>query len=172
VNLSPRQLQDDELVAKVGAALEAAGLPGRRLQVEITESLLMKDSELAERRLSEIRSLGAGIALDDFGTGYSSLAYLHHYPVDALKIDQRFVGPLADGPRPAALVKSIIELARALDVTTVAEGVERPEQARILAELGCYTAQGTYLCQPLTTAQLDALLDEQLEPRAAHRVVS
>jgi diguanylate cyclase (GGDEF)-like protein/PAS domain S-box-containing protein len=162
VNLSPRQLQDPALISRVRSALSEAGLSGETLQVEITESLLMKDSELAERRLNELRELGIAIALDDFGTGYSSLGYLHHFPVDALKIDQSFVASLPDGPRPAALVKSIIELARALDVTTVAEGVENAEQARILKELGCFTAQGSYLCQPQTTAQLEVLLEAQL----------
>jgi EAL domain-containing protein (putative c-di-GMP-specific phosphodiesterase class I) len=164
VNLSPRQLQDPDLLSTVSAALSQAGLDGSALHVEITESLLMSDSDLAERKLTELRSLGVGIALDDFGTGYSSLAYLHRYPVDALKIDQSFVAPLGEGPRPAALVRSIIELARALGITTVAEGVETAEQARILQELGCYIAQGQFLCRPQTAADLDALLEVPFSP--------
>jgi EAL domain-containing protein (putative c-di-GMP-specific phosphodiesterase class I) len=158
VNLSPRQLHDPDLVPSVNSALVRAGLPGSRLQVEITENLLMSDSDVAGRRLAELRSLGVGVAIDDFGTGYSSLTYLRRYPVDGLKIDQTFVAPLPDGPRPAALVRSITELARSLGVTTVAEGVENGAQARILGELGCHVAQGFYLCPPRPASLLEDLL--------------
>jgi EAL domain-containing protein (putative c-di-GMP-specific phosphodiesterase class I) len=159
VNLSPRQLQDPELLTCVSRTLSRAGLDGGALHVEITESLLMSDSDLAGRKLAELRALGVGVAIDDFGTGYSSLAYLRRYPVDVLKIDQSFVAPLLEGPRPAALVRSIIELARALEVTTVAEGVENAEQARILRDLGCHIAQGFFLCRPQPAGELDALFE-------------
>ena len=167
VNLSPRQLLDPELVTVLTRTLSQAGLEGRALHVEITESLLMTDSDLARRKLAELRALGIGVALDDFGTGYSSLAYLRHYPVDVIKIDQSFVAPLPEGPRPAALVRSIIDLAEALDMTTLAEGVENGEQARILTELGCHVGQGFFLCEPLTVGRLDALLAEQFSPPSA-----
>jgi len=164
VNLSPRQLHDPELLDSVRTVLERTGLEGTSLQVEITESLLMTDSDLAAEKLGELRAMGIGVALDDFGTGFSSLAYLRRYPVDVLKIDQSFVASLPDGPRPAALVRSIIELARALDITTVAEGVENAEQAGILGELGCHIAQGFYLCEPLAEPDLNERLDAQLLP--------
>jgi diguanylate cyclase (GGDEF)-like protein/PAS domain S-box-containing protein len=160
VNLSARQLQDPEFVFHVSGALARAGLEGRSLVVEITESLLVNDREAVAGRLAELRALGVGVALDDFGTGFSSLSYLSSFPVDALKIDQSFVRPLTDGPRQAALVRAIVELARALEVATVAEGVDRPEQARILSNLGCDIAQGFYLRPPDTAASLNNLLDE------------
>ncbi len=166
VNLSPRQLQDPQLVTIVSSALSKAGLDGRALHVEITENLLMSDSDLARRKLAELRALGVGVVIDDFGTGYSSLAYLRRYPVDVLKIDQTFVAPLTEGPRPEALVRSIIELARALDLSTVAEGVETAEQARILVELGCDVAQGFFLCPPEHASFVDDLLVAQLSPLA------
>jgi diguanylate cyclase (GGDEF)-like protein/PAS domain S-box-containing protein len=162
VNLSPRQLQDPELVTTLSRTLSEAGLDGSALHVEITENLLMSDSDLASSKLAELRALGVGVAVDDFGTGYSSLAYLRRYPVDVLKIDRSFVAPLPEGPRPAALVRSIIELARALDVGTVAEGVENADQARILRDLGCNVAQGFFLCRPQTADALDELLKAQL----------
>jgi diguanylate cyclase (GGDEF)-like protein/PAS domain S-box-containing protein len=161
VNLSPRQLQDPDLVASVSRTLSKAGLDGGALHVEITESLLMSDSDLASRKLAELRALGVGVAIDDFGTGYSSLAYLRRYPVDVLKIDQSFVAPLLEGARPAALVRSIIQLARALEVTTVAEGVENAEQAGILRHLGCHIAQGFFLCRPQPAGRLDGLIEAQ-----------
>jgi diguanylate cyclase (GGDEF)-like protein/PAS domain S-box-containing protein len=160
VNLSARQLQDPDFVFHVSGALARAGLEGQSLVVEITETLLVNDRDAVAGRLTELRALGVGVALDDFGTGFSSLSYLSSFPVDALKIDQSFVRPLTDGPRQAALVRAIVELARALEVVTVAEGVDRAEQARILSKLGCDLAQGFYLRPPDTAASLNDLLDE------------
>jgi EAL domain-containing protein (putative c-di-GMP-specific phosphodiesterase class I) len=159
VNLSPRQLHDPEFVAAAAAALSEAGLPASALTIEITENLLLGDSTLAEARLAQLRAMGIRIAVDDFGTGYSSLAYLRRLPVDILKIDRSFVAPLPDGPRPAALVRSIIDLAAALDVDTVAEGVENAEQAAILNSLGCHVAQGYYFGYPQPAAGIDRLID-------------
>jgi EAL domain-containing protein (putative c-di-GMP-specific phosphodiesterase class I) len=141
-------------------------LDGSSLHVEITENLLMTDSDLAGRKLAELRSLGVGVAVDDFGTGYSSFSYLQRFPVDVLKIDRSFVAPLPDGPRPAALVRSIIELARALEVAVVAEGVETKDQALILKDLGCQVAQGFLLCRPTPARQLEAYLDTGPRPPA------
>jgi diguanylate cyclase (GGDEF)-like protein/PAS domain S-box-containing protein len=158
VNLSPRQLHDTELVEAAAAALVDAGLAASALTIEITENLLLGDSSLAEARLAQLRAMGIRIAVDDFGTGYSSLAYLRRLPVDILKIDRSFVAPLPDGPRPAALVRSIIDLAAALDVDTVAEGVENAEQAAILNSLGCHVAQGYYFGYPQPAAGIDRLI--------------
>jgi diguanylate cyclase (GGDEF)-like protein/PAS domain S-box-containing protein len=158
VNLSPRQLHDPDLIGFATRCLRDSGLPPSALTIEITENLLLTDSALAGARLDQLRALGVQVAVDDFGTGYSSLAYLRRYPVDILKIDRSFVTPLADGPRQAALVRSIIDLAAALDLDTVAEGVERPDQAATLAELGCHVAQGFYFSEPQPVASIEALL--------------
>jgi diguanylate cyclase (GGDEF)-like protein/PAS domain S-box-containing protein len=158
VNLSPRQLYDAEFIDVAARALSDSGLPAGVLTIEITENLLLGDAVLAGTRLAQLRALGIQLAVDDFGTGYSSLAYLRRYPVDVLKIDRTFVDPLTDGPRQAALVRSIIDLATALDVDTVAEGVERPEQASALSTLGCHVAQGFYFARPQPAAAISALL--------------
>ena len=140
-------------------ALASSGLPAGVLTIEITENLLLGDAVLAGTRLAQLRALGIQLAVDDFGTGYSSLAYLRRYPVDVLKIDRTFVDPLTDGPRQAALVRSIIDLATALDVDTVAEGVERPEQASALSTLGCHVAQGFYFARPQPAPAISRLLE-------------
>jgi diguanylate cyclase (GGDEF)-like protein/PAS domain S-box-containing protein len=148
VNVSPRQLHDEEFFRIAAVALRNADLPPAALTVEITENLLLGDSSWADERLAQLRGFGVRIAVDDFGTGYSSLAYLRRYPVDVLKIDRSFVEPLSDDPRPAALVRSIIDLAAALDMDTVAEGVETQAQAEVLNSLGCHVAQGFYFARP------------------------
>jgi diguanylate cyclase (GGDEF)-like protein len=158
VNLSPRQLHDPELVATTAYALADAGITPDAWIVEITENLLLRDTELAKSRLSALRSLGVRVAMDDFGTGYSSLAYLDRYPVDILKIDRSFVEPLGYSPRSVALVRSIIELASALDIATVAEGVENLEQCEILRSLGCSRAQGFFFARPLPASEIAVLL--------------
>jgi diguanylate cyclase (GGDEF)-like protein/PAS domain S-box-containing protein len=158
VNLSPRQLYDPLFVGIAARAVADSGLPPGMLTIEITENLLLGDATLAGTRLAELRALGIKVAVDDFGTGYSSLAYLRRYPVDVLKIDRTFVDPLTDGPRQAALVRSIIDLATALDVDTVAEGVERPEQASALNTLGCHVAQGFYFARPQPAPAISRLL--------------
>jgi diguanylate cyclase (GGDEF)-like protein len=158
VNLSPRQLHDPSLVADIAAALETAGLSPQTLTVEITENLLLVDAELAASRLAELRSLGVRVAIDDFGTGYSSLAYLDRYPIDTLKIDRRFVAPLIERPRSAALVRTIVDLALALGVDAVAEGVETAEQATVLRSLGCHLAQGFHFGRPVPADEMSRLL--------------
>jgi diguanylate cyclase (GGDEF)-like protein len=158
VNLSPRQLHDPELVATTAYALADAGIPAESLVIEITENLLLKDTDLAKSRLSALRTLGVRVAVDDFGTGYSSLAYLDRYPVDILKIDRSFVAPLGESPKSAALVRSIIDLASALGLDTVAEGVENEVQRDVLQGLGCIRAQGFFFARPLPSEELAELL--------------
>jgi predicted signal transduction protein with EAL and GGDEF domain len=162
VNLSPRQLHDPELVATTAYAIADAGIQADSLTVEITENLLLNDTELAQSRLGALRSLGVRVAVDDFGTGYSSLAYLDRYPVDILKIDRSFVAPLAQSKKSAALVRSIIELAAALEMDTVAEGVENELQRQTLRALGCKRAQGFFFARPLPTQELAALLSRSV----------
>ncbi|HWC33856.1 MAG TPA: EAL domain-containing protein [Mycobacteriales bacterium] len=157
-NLSPSQLHDPDLVAIVVAILQDADLPPDSLVVEITENLLLKDAELARSRLSALRSVGVKVAVDDFGTGYSSFAYLDRYPVDILKIDRSFVGSLGGRPRAAVLVRSILDLALAFDLETVAEGIETTDQLRTLRSLGCRFGQGFRFAVPRPAEQITSML--------------
>jgi EAL domain-containing protein (putative c-di-GMP-specific phosphodiesterase class I) len=145
---------DEHLHGHVVAALERHGLHPSRLQIEITESALMKDPSSARAVLMQLRDLGVSLAIDDFGTGYSSLAYLRHLPVDCLKVDRSFVAELADGHTEIA--SAVIALARSLDLSTVAEGVETEEQAAQLADLGAGFLQGFDLARPMTGSRTAA----------------
>jgi diguanylate cyclase (GGDEF)-like protein len=158
VNLSPRQLHDPDLIQIAADALSTAGLSPDTLIIEITENLLLKDAELARSRLAALRELGIKVAVDDFGTGYSSLAYLDRYPVDILKIDRSFVDPLGGSLKSAALVRSIIDMASALEIDAIAEGVEDEHQLATLQSLGCHFAQGFYFARPRPAADIMGLL--------------
>jgi EAL domain-containing protein (putative c-di-GMP-specific phosphodiesterase class I) len=147
VNLSARQLLDDDLVSHVSRALEESGLAPERLMLEITESVLMH-TEGSLQRLTELRALGVGLAIDDFGTGYSSLSYLRAFRVDQLKIDRSFIDSITDDEAAVSLVATIIQLAHSLSLTTVAEGVETLEQYELLRELGCDRLQGFFFARP------------------------
>ncbi|SFK98518.1 putative bifunctional diguanylate cyclase/phosphodiesterase [Geodermatophilus ruber] len=148
VNLSPRQLADDDVVATVRAALDGSGLPARQLTLEVTEGVLMHDVDQVVGQLLALRALGVRIAIDDFGTGYSSLSYLRRLPADIVKIDRSFVQDLGSGGRSTTLVASIIELARSLNLDVVAEGVETPEQQAVLGRLACSHVQGYLFGRP------------------------
>jgi diguanylate cyclase len=152
VNLSPRQLLDDDVVATVRGALAASGLPAAQLTLEVTESVLINDVEAVVDSLRALRGLGVRIAIDDFGTGYSSLSYLRRLPADVVKIDRSFVQDLGSGGRSTTLVASIIELARSLDLEVVAEGVETEEQHAVLGRLACSHAQGYLFGRPRPAA--------------------
>jgi diguanylate cyclase len=148
VNLSPRQLADDDVVATVRAALATSGLPARQLTLEVTEGVLVRDVDQVVGQLLALRTLGVRIAIDDFGTGYSSLSYLRRLPADIVKIDRSFVQELGTGNRSTTLVASIIELARSLHLDVVAEGVETAEQHAALGKLACSHAQGYLFGRP------------------------
>ena len=154
VNLSARQLLEPDLQGMIASALVASGLEPERLMLEITESVLLRDTETVIDQLVALRRLGVRIAIDDFGTGYSSLSYLRRLPLDAVKIDRSFIERLAQDPRQAALVRAIVELGRALGLTTVAEGVESASQARRLIDLGCELAQGYFFGRPAPAADI------------------
>jgi diguanylate cyclase (GGDEF)-like protein len=158
VNLSPRQLHDPELIATTANALVSAGLRSDALVIEITENLLLNDADLARSRLSALRALGVKVAVDDFGTGYSSLAYLDRYPVDVLKIDRSFVEPLGGSAKSTALVRSIIDLASALELEVIAEGVENEHQAETLRALGCRLAQGFLFARARPSGEIMEML--------------
>ena len=162
VNLSARQFQDEGLVDSVRQALRQAGLGGRQLKLEITESVVMHNAERASQTLAELKALGVGVAVDDFGTGYSSLAYLRRFPIDQLKIDRSFVQDATVHPDSAAIVHSIIGLARNLRMQTVAEGVETEEQRAFLQAAGCDLMQGYLFSRPLPAQEL---YDKLMQPR-------
>jgi diguanylate cyclase (GGDEF)-like protein len=148
VNLSAVELRDPVLVGRVRSTLAAKQVDARSLVFEITESVLLDDSERVSAAITELRALGVRFALDDFGTGYSSLSYLHTLPFDMLKIAKSFVDGLARGRREGSFVRMIIELARALGVTVIAEGIETQEQVDALVTLECDLGQGFYLGRP------------------------
>jgi diguanylate cyclase (GGDEF)-like protein/PAS domain S-box-containing protein len=142
VNVSPVQLTCDGLALKIAAALASSGLPANRLELEITEAVLIHDDEAALTILHQLRAIGVRIALDDFGTGYSSLSYLKRFPFDKIKIDRCFVTDLAEMDSSAAIVQAVVNIAASRNMTTVAEGVETLEQKGVLRALGCSQMQG------------------------------
>ncbi|WP_436532231.1 putative bifunctional diguanylate cyclase/phosphodiesterase [Actinoplanes sp. HUAS TT8] len=154
VNVSPRQLADEEFTAKVRRALADSGLPATALTLEITEGVLINAHALAH--LETLRADGIRIAVDDFGTGYSSLAYLRDLPIDTLKIDRSLMPADERDTRQIALVRAVIELARALDLTTVAEGIETPCQGELLRAIGCERGQGYHYARPMPAPDLIA----------------
>jgi diguanylate cyclase (GGDEF)-like protein len=147
VNVSPLQFQQSDSVDKVAAAIRDHGLAPHWLELELTESILLRDAAEALQRVNELAALGVQLAIDDFGTGYSSLAYLKQLPIRKLKIDRSFIRGLPTDENDLAIVTAIVQMARALRLTTVAEGVETPAQRAVLASLHCDQYQG-YLCAP------------------------
>ena len=147
-NVSPVQLRDHGLVEMVRAALDQSGLPPHRLELEITESALVGDLDMARGILMRLRDLGVRLALDDFGTGYSSLHHLQVLPFDKLKIDASFVGSMASDPGSHKIVSAVVGLGHSLELTTVAEGVEDQETATMLRNLGCDVGQGWLFGRP------------------------
>jgi EAL domain-containing protein (putative c-di-GMP-specific phosphodiesterase class I) len=151
VNVSPIQFKDDTFALKVVAALAASGLPASRLELEITEAVLIRDDETALAILHQLRATGVRIALDDFGTGYSSLSYLQRFPFDKIKIDRCFVSDIADPNGSSSIVRAVVSIAAARNITTTAEGVETEEQRSLLRTFGCTEMQG-YLFSPAKPA--------------------
>lgn len=149
VNLSARNLLDDNLPSLVGRMLKEYGLPGGALDLEITESAIMTDPNRALRNLDELHQIGVGLSVDDFGTGYSSLAYLKRLPIQTLKIDHSFVRPMLQSERDEIIVKSTIQLAHNLEINVVAEGVETAELLERLVSMGCDDAQGYFIGKPM-----------------------
>ena len=161
VNLSARQLEDEDLVAMVRRALTDCGFEAHRLTLEVTESAIMADVARAAYVLQELRELGAKIAIDDFGTGYSTLSALRHLPVDTLKIDKSFVADIAHDRASEDLVRRTLQLASDFCLHTVAEGVEGPEQLEALRRLGCRSAQGFFFSRPIPVEELHSLLQDR-----------
>ena len=166
VNLSARQFAQADLVDHVAAILDHAGVAPRSLELEITESVVMDQSEASVERLQGLRALGVKLVLDDFGTGYSSLAYLRRLPLDTIKIDRTFVSGLGTDEPDLPIVQAVIALAHGLGVDVVAEGIETVEQLACLRDLACDRGQGYYFARPMPPESLRALLvatsDERL----------
>jgi diguanylate cyclase (GGDEF)-like protein/PAS domain S-box-containing protein len=155
INLSPLQFAKSDLAATVSGALADSGLAPERLELEITESVLLAQDDHNLATLHRLKRLGASIVLDDFGTGYSSLTYLHMFPFDKIKIDRSFVHKLSTSAECAAIVCAVIGLGASLDIGTVAEGVETPEQFALLRVAGCRQAQGYLFSMPVPARDLD-----------------
>jgi EAL domain-containing protein (putative c-di-GMP-specific phosphodiesterase class I) len=158
VNLSARQFGHSELLASIEAALAEAGIAPYFLEIELTESLIMKEVDQAIGILKDLKRLGVTLSIDDFGTGYSSLAYLKRFPLDILKIDRSFVADVNADPDDAAIVASIISLAHNLRLKVIAEGVETREQLDYLRQLGCDQMQGYYFSRPVAFDAVLALM--------------
>ena len=158
INVSARQLDNDEIVTDVQYALSRSGLDPGALTIEITETTLMHNVEETARRLAAVKELGVRVAIDDFGTGYSSLAHLRRFPVDALKIDRSFITGLADNLEGEALIRTLVQLGKALSIETVAEGIEQPDELSLLRAEDCDRGQGFLFARPLDVAATEAFL--------------
>ncbi|QOZ78327.1 bifunctional diguanylate cyclase/phosphodiesterase [Bradyrhizobium sp. CCBAU 53351] len=159
VNLSPVQFKNPNLIASVTEALTASGLDARRLELEITESVLLQNSEATLTTLHELRGMGVRISLDDFGTGYSSLSYLRSFPFDKIKIDRSFVSELATREDSMAIIRAVTGLGRSLGIVTTAEGVENDAQLELLRREGCNQAQGYLFSKPRPASDVTIMLD-------------
>jgi EAL domain-containing protein (putative c-di-GMP-specific phosphodiesterase class I) len=158
VNVASQQFQPGELVSKVRISLVEAGLRADALELELTERSLLHDGQRTLAQFAMLKGLGVRMAIDDFGTGYSALAYLKQLPVDVLKIDQSFVRALATDPADATIVSTIVQMAHALNLATVGEGVESPEQMQLLASYGCNRMQGHLFSEATEPDEVTRLL--------------
>lgn len=172
VNLSARQLQSADLVRQVSHVLDKTGLPGRLLELELTESALIEDMDTSEAMLAELKALGVKLAVDDFGTGYSGLAYLQRFPLDVLKLDRSFVAENAKGKKNLKFVKAFLDLAHALNLSVVAEGIETQEALDTLRSFRCDEGQGYLFAQPLSYHELERLLAAPGHPSHGRKVES
>ena len=158
VNLSSGQFQQPRIVETVAEALDNSGLPPHCLVLEITETMMLNNTEATINKLEELKDLGVRLAIDDFGTGYSSLSYLQRFPVDILKIDRAFVDKISHGREGAAVAQAIITMSNALQLRAIAEGIEKPEQLLALEQMGCELGQGYYFSKPLDEKAMGELL--------------
>jgi EAL domain-containing protein (putative c-di-GMP-specific phosphodiesterase class I) len=177
VNVSARQLDTDQLIVDIEAALADTGLEARALTIEITETTLMTNIENTALRLASIKALGVRIAIDDFGTGYSSLAHLQRFPVDALKIDRSFIAGLKNNKEGETLIHTLVQLGKALAIETFAEGIEEQRELSLLRDEDCDSGQGFLFARPMdaiatqeyfaTWAQRDTSLEPALPSPAS-----
>jgi diguanylate cyclase (GGDEF)-like protein len=159
VNVSARQLETDNFITDVAHALMSTGLKPGALTLEITETALMRNAEQTARRLHAVKDLGVRIAIDDFGTGYSSFAHLKQFPVDALKIDRSFISQVNENPEGETLLRTLVQLGKALSIETLAEGIELEHQLELLQDERCDSGQGFLFARPLSVEDAEALLE-------------
>ena len=162
VNLSRRQFDQTDLVMQIESILSQLKLPGKHLQLEITESMIMRDVEAAHELMLRLKSLGIQLAIDDFGTGYSSLSYLHRFPTDTLKIDRSFVSSMENSDEDHDIVGTIISLGQKLSMKLVAEGIDSVEQLRLLKSAGCHYGQGYFFAKPLSAEDATVFVQKNL----------
>lgn len=160
VNLSAQDLHAPDLIGDIRTALNQSGLEGRFLVIEMTESLLISDTQPVIQLMAQLQDLSVQLSVDDFGTGYSSLSYLHRFPLNALKIDQSFTSNMRQGPVNREIIETIVALTDRLGMAAIAEGGETLEQIAHLKQIGCEYSQGYHFCKPLPAADLDALLQQ------------
>ena len=172
VNISPVQFRKPGLVQTVVSALATAGLPAERLELEITEAVLLEDNDATLAMLHQLRELGVRIAMDDFGTGYSSLSYLQRFPFDKIKIDRSFINGMADGASSRGIIRAIAALANGLGMATTAEGVETQQQRDAVKSEGCTEMQGFLFSKPLTDREMKQLLQSEPAKTAYKGAVS
>ncbi|WP_407526915.1 EAL domain-containing protein [Methylobacterium oryzisoli] len=165
VNVSPVQLQEPGFTAAVAAALRASGLPAARLELEVTEGVLMGDAAAALRSIAGLRALGVGVALDDFGAGFSSLGYLQRFAFDRIKIDRSFIRALSEGRESRFLIRTMHDIAHHFGMAVTAEGIETEDEARTLREIGSAELQGFLFSRPLAGEAAASLLREARGPR-------
>jgi EAL domain-containing protein (putative c-di-GMP-specific phosphodiesterase class I) len=158
VNLSGRQLQEPNLPNVIADALDKSGLPAELLVLELTESMLMDESDELIATLRMIKALGVQLAIDDFGTGYSSLSYLHRFPVDILKVDRAFVARIVGRNDEDGLAATIVRLGQSMQLKIIAEGIEDYDQLSALQNMGCHYGQGFYFARPYESRQIDVML--------------
>ena len=159
VNISAIQFKRGNLEQTVAEALSDSGLPPDRLEIELTESTLLHQTDEVLATLQRLREFGVRLSIDDFGTGYSSLAYLKKLAVNKLKIDQSFVRDLTSDPEDSAIVRAIVDMAHSLNLVTIAEGVENAEVLAVLRSFGCDEGQGYYFARPMPEAEFGRYLD-------------
>jgi diguanylate cyclase (GGDEF)-like protein len=167
VNVSARQLETDQFIADVRDAIARSGIDADALTLEITETTLMRNPDETARRLCAIKDLGVRIAIDDFGTGYSSFAHLQRFPVDALKIDRSFISQLAENPEGETLLRTLVQLGKALSIETLAEGIELEHQLTLLREEDCDSGQGFLFARPLAVGAAEEFLQNWGKPTPA-----
>ena len=158
VNLSGKHFAHPALVEQINTVVRETGINASRLKLELTESAIMENAENAILMLKQIKQTGVQISIDDFGTGYSSLSYLHRFPIDLLKVDRSFVSAMEDNTENGEIVRTVIALAKALDLKVVAEGIESIHQYHQLRILGCEYGQGYLFSKPLPVAEIERLL--------------
>lgn len=166
INLSPAQIRENKLAEKVEAIMRQSGVSPGRLEVEITEGLLMDASDMTMSELERLKDLGIALVMDDFGTGYSSLSYLWRFAFDKIKIDKSFVHNLGSGRNVESLLKSIINIGQSLDLRVIAEGVEKPEQAHFLMANSCHHVQGFLFGRPVPKAEVAAIIMKDVKNAA------